>query len=96
MVGEGLRHKSGMAGLHRTSSEDCCSDYGDQLYDIQINDSTPDWKLLTHSSIVQMMFVSGEEADPSVQTTTIIEEIVREQVVELVSPKALVCLVAVF
>ena len=44
-----------------------------------------EWRWLMHNMILQMMFVSGEEAEPSVQTTTIIEEIVREQVVELVS-----------
>lgn len=31
-----------------------------------------------------MMFVSGETAEPSVETTTLIEEIVRQQVVEIV------------
>ncbi|THD00513.1 hypothetical protein EYZ11_000077 [Aspergillus tanneri] len=31
----------------------------------------------------QMMFVSGETAEPSVETTTLIEEIVRQQVVEI-------------
>lgn len=33
----------------------------------------------------QMMFVSGETAEPSAETTYLIEEIVREQVVEMVS-----------
>jgi hypothetical protein len=33
----------------------------------------------------QMMFVSGETAEPSVETTTLIEDIVRQQVVEIVS-----------
>lgn len=32
-----------------------------------------------------MMFVSGETAEPSVETTTLIEEIVRQQVIEIVS-----------
>lgn len=31
-----------------------------------------------------MMFVSGETAEPSVETTTLIEEIVRQQVIEIV------------
>ena len=31
-----------------------------------------------------MMFVSGETAEPSQETTSIIEEIVREQVIEMV------------
>lgn len=34
--------------------------------------------------ISQMMFVSGETADPPPETTTIIEEIVHTQVVEMV------------
>lgn len=31
------------------------------------------------------MFVSGEQAEPSAETTYLIEEIVREQVIEMVS-----------
>ena len=31
-----------------------------------------------------MMFVSGETAEPSIETTTLIEEIVRQQVIEIV------------
>lgn len=34
----------------------------------------------------QMMFVSGETAEASPETTGMIEEIVRQQVVEMVSP----------
>lgn len=34
--------------------------------------------------IRQMMFVSGETAEPSIETTTLIEDIVRQQVVEIV------------
>jgi hypothetical protein len=37
-----------------------------------------------------MMFVSGETAEPSTETTWLIEEIVREQVVHMVSMN-LVC-----
>lgn len=33
----------------------------------------------------QMMFVSGETAEPSVETTTLIEEITRQQVIEIVN-----------
>lgn len=40
--------------------------------------------VLTHA-IRQMMFVSGETADASVETTVMIEEIVHAQVVEMVS-----------
>ena len=35
--------------------------------------------------IKQMMFVAGETGEPSVETTSMIEEIVRQQVVEIVS-----------
>lgn len=38
--------------------------------------------------IHQMMFVSGETAEPSIETTTLIEDIVRQQVVEIVCPSA--------
>lgn len=41
--------------------------------------------VLTHA-IRQMMFVSGETAEASVETTIMIEEIVHAQVVEMVSP----------
>lgn len=34
--------------------------------------------------IAQMMYVSGETGEPSVETTGIIEEVVRQQVVEIV------------
>lgn len=33
----------------------------------------------------QMMFVSGETAEPSIETTTLIEDITRQQVIEIVS-----------
>ena len=36
----------------------------------------------------QMMFVSGETAEPSPETTSLIEEIVRQQVIEIVRPPA--------
>ncbi|KAI4153209.1 MAG: hypothetical protein L6R39_001640, partial [Caloplaca ligustica] len=39
--------------------------------------------LLTAGTVAQMMFVSGETAEPSPETTTIIEEIVHTQVVEM-------------
>lgn len=34
----------------------------------------------------QMMFVAGETGEPSSETTTLIEQIVHEQVIEMVSP----------
>ncbi|KAL8795672.1 MAG: hypothetical protein Q9195_001910 [Heterodermia aff. obscurata] len=64
-------------------SEEVSSNEDPQSYDLEEHDEKATWKLLMHGMISQMMFVSGEEAEPSVQTTTIIEEIVREQVVEL-------------
>ncbi|KAE8354995.1 putative SAGA-like transcriptional regulatory complex subunit Spt3 [Aspergillus coremiiformis] len=44
-------------------------------------DRTPKYR----QEIQQMMFVSGETAEPSVDTTTLIEEIVRQQVVEILA-----------
>jgi hypothetical protein len=41
-----------------------------------------------HISGTQMMYVSGETGEPSVETTGIIEDIVRQQVVEIVSSPA--------
>lgn len=43
-----------------------------------------DYKEDLANVISQMMFVSGETAEPSSETTTIIEEIVHTQVVEMV------------
>lgn len=42
--------------------------------------------------IVQMMFVSGETAEPSAETTGMIEELVKQQVIEMVSHPCPVCL----
>ncbi|KAL2366452.1 hypothetical protein RJZ56_000497 [Blastomyces dermatitidis] len=39
-----------------------------------------------------MMFVSGETAEPSAETTTLIEEIVRQQVIEMVGARTLLLL----
>jgi hypothetical protein len=41
------------------------------------------------TDFVQMMFVSGETAEPSTETTTLIEDITRQQVLEIVSTKNL-------
>lgn len=40
----------------------------------------------------QMMFVAGETGEPSSETTTLIEQIVHEQVIEMVSLSISVCL----
>ena len=67
--------------------------YDDDLgYD---GDAEPDreterqrWRRMLIKDLSQMMFVSGETAEPSPETTGMIEEIVRQQVVEMVSPIA--------
>jgi hypothetical protein len=41
------------------------------------------------TDFVQMMFVSGETAEPSTETTTLFEDITRQQVLEIVSTKNL-------
>ncbi len=48
-------------------------------------ESTDDFKDKLMIWIQQMMFVSGETAEPSTETTGMIEEIVRAQVIEMVS-----------
>lgn len=48
--------------------------------------SLEEWNLMLTDMIRQMMFVSGETSEASVETTTIIEEIVHTQVTEIVSP----------
>lgn len=45
------------------------------------------WNQMLIKDLSQMMFVSGETAEPSPETTGMIEEIVRQQVVEMVSHK---------
>ncbi|KAL8822073.1 MAG: hypothetical protein Q9191_007184 [Dirinaria sp. TL-2023a] len=49
----------------------------------QLQRQQNEWNVLLTEMITQMMFVSGETSEPSTETTTIIEEIVREQVVEM-------------
>lgn len=44
-----------------------------------------DFEARLTDAIKQMMFVSGETAEPSIETTTLIEDIVRQQVIEMVS-----------
>lgn len=48
------------------------------------NETKEDFKQRLIYWIAQMMFVSGETAEPSPETTWMIEEIVREQVLEMV------------
>ncbi|KAI9823976.1 MAG: Transcription initiation protein spt3 [Phylliscum demangeonii] len=44
-----------------------------------------DWKVRLIYGLEQMMFVSGETGEPSAETTGIIEDIVRQQVVEMLT-----------
>ncbi len=37
------------------------------------------------NEVAKMMYVSGETAEPSAETTGMVEEIVRQQVIEMVS-----------
>ena len=43
------------------------------------------FKTFLTNMIRKMMFVSGETAEPSIETTTLIEELTRQQVLEIVS-----------
>ncbi|KAL1985836.1 hypothetical protein VTN96DRAFT_7328 [Rasamsonia emersonii] len=47
--------------------------------------STTEFSPKYRQEIQQMMFVSGETAEPSAETTTLIEEIVRQQVIEMLT-----------
>ena len=49
-----------------------------------VPDDRDGWQELT-DLVAQMMFVSGETADVAAETTSIVEEIVRDQVQEMVS-----------
>ena len=51
---------------------------------VQDEETWEDWVQRLTELIEQMMFVSGETAEPSPDTTGMIEEIVRQQVIEMV------------
>ncbi|KAL9623493.1 MAG: hypothetical protein Q9160_002173 [Pyrenula sp. 1 TL-2023] len=57
----------------------------DDVVDSDDDDSSIDHESVLSNVIPQMMFVSGETAEPSVETTGMIEQIVREQVVEMLT-----------
>lgn len=70
--------------VDQETSED--HDMGDQKdSDSEDNMSVEAFKHMLTDQIRQMMFVSGETAEPSIETTTLIEEITRQQVIEIVS-----------
>ncbi|KAM0327972.1 hypothetical protein ACHAQA_005371 [Verticillium albo-atrum] len=48
-----------------------------------VDETEEDFSARLTDTVEQMMYVSGETAEPSIETTNIIEAIVREQVVEL-------------
>lgn len=50
----------------------------------QFRELPPYFKVIIADTFKQMMYVSGETGEPSVETTSIIEDIVRQQVIELV------------
>lgn len=52
---------------------------------VLLEETAEDWVRTLMNMISQMMFVSGETSEASVETTTIIEEIVHTQVTEIVS-----------
>lgn len=49
-------------------------------------------RIVLMPALQQMMFVAGETGEPSSETTTLIEQIVHEQVIEMVSLSISVCL----
>ena len=71
---------------HRASSTSGVSeDFEGLCCDQDIDCSEEEFKANMRSAICQMMFVSGETGEPSTETTTMIEGIVQQQVVEMVS-----------
>jgi hypothetical protein len=50
----------------------------------ETEDAEDDCGLTFANLLPQMMFVSGETAEPSSETTTLIEDITRQQVIEIV------------
>ncbi|KAJ5624840.1 hypothetical protein N7510_001149 [Penicillium lagena] len=74
---------------HESSGSDTDSqDSKDTQEDIHTDDKTDTesfFKEMLADLIQKMMFVSGETAEPSAETTTLIEEITRQQVIEILS-----------
>lgn len=60
--------------------------FSERLQLRNLNDeSDEDFKDRLTEWFEQMMFVSGETAEPSPETTSMIEELVKQQVIEMVS-----------
>ena len=57
---------------------------GPPEFEEEIDEIGDNFKQALTNLIHQMMFVSDETAEPSVETTTLIEEITRQQVIEIV------------
>lgn len=74
------RLKKTRQGFHgaRDNFEELC-----RAEDVDCSEET--FQANMRSAICQMMFVSGETGEPSTETTTMIEGIVQQQVVEMVS-----------
>ncbi|CAL5866741.1 uncharacterized protein PFLUO_LOCUS951 [Penicillium psychrofluorescens] len=93
--GPGFRDDSGFPASedsnadHESSDLDTDSqDSNDTQEDIRTDDETdPEsfFEEMLADLIQKMMFVSGETAEPSAETTTLIEEITRQQVIEILS-----------
>jgi hypothetical protein len=75
--------KSVRIGVHAGNTEKTSKSQG--VVDIKKNHTHEGRFDLLTNSIKKMMFVSGETAEPSPETTTLIEEITRQQVIEIVS-----------
>ena len=78
-------HSSGDEDQRETDDMEISSEM-DLIQDLDEDNETPEeWKERLANFFRQMMFVSGETAEASAETTTLIEEIVRQQVIEMVS-----------
>jgi Transcription initiation factor IID, 18kD subunit len=64
---------------HRFASRNASNpEFSDEESEEYLKQRLIDW-------VEQMMFVSGETAEPSAETTGMIEELVKQQVIEMVS-----------
>lgn len=78
-----IGHNKNSDGLEKFHPSYSVTSVADEHGNVQESQEAFKKRLL--KTLSQMMFVSGEQAEPSAETTYLIEEIVREQVIEMVS-----------
>ena len=77
---------TGVDALNRSTTFDSSVQFDGTSDPYNVSEETEsEFRVRLMNWIEQMMFVSGETAEPSTETTGMIEEIVRAQVIEMVS-----------